>query len=52
MGMAGACGALLAGAIVSFGSYGLLCLLAAVLVIPLAAAVLRRGLVLSPAPGD
>jgi MFS family permease len=52
MGMAGACGGLLAGLIVSFGSYGLLCLLAALLVIPLAASVLRRGLLPAPAPGD
>ncbi len=42
MGMSGAAGALLAGVIVAFGSYGLLCLLAALLVIPLAATVLRR----------
>jgi MFS family permease len=52
MGMAGAAGGLMAGLIVSFGSYGLLCLLAAVLVIPLAASVLRRGLLPAPAPGD
>lgn len=48
MGMSGAAGALTAGLIVAFGSYGLLCLLAAVLVIPLAASVLRRTAVPVP----
>ncbi len=48
MGMSGAAGALLAGLIVAFGSYGLLNLLAALLVIPLAVAVLRRAA--APAP--
>jgi MFS family permease len=52
MGMSGAAGALLAGLIVAFGSYGLLCLLSALLVIPLAAAVLRRVTAPVPAPGD
>jgi hypothetical protein len=50
MGMSGAAGALLAGVIVAFGSYGLLCLLAALLVIPLAASVLRR--VAAPVPSS
>lgn len=50
MGMSGAAGALLAGLIVAFGSYGLLCLLAALLVIPLAAATLRR--MSTPAPAS
>lgn len=50
MGMSGAAGALLAGLVVSLGSYGLLCLLAALLVIPLAAAVLRRGLAPAAVP--
>ncbi|MCO5223541.1 MAG: MFS transporter [Thermomicrobiales bacterium] len=49
MGMSGAAGALLAGLIVAFGSYGLLNLLAALLVIPLAAAVLRRAVAPLPA---
>lgn len=49
MGMSGAAGALIAGLIVAFGSYGLLNLLTALLVIPLAAAVLRRAPVPIPA---
>ena len=49
MGMSGAAGALLAGLIVAFGSYGLLNLLAALLVIPLTAAVLRRATAPLPA---
>jgi MFS family permease len=52
MGMSGAAGALLAGVIVAFGSYGLLCLLAALLVIPLAASVLRRAVAPSASPAD
>lgn len=52
MGMSGASGALLAGLIVAFGSYGLLCLLAALLVIPLASSVLRRGFGPVAATGD
>jgi len=52
MGMSGAAGALLAGAIVAFGSYTLLNMLAALLVVLLTLATLRRGLSAVPVPGD
>lgn len=52
MGMSGAIGALLAGVIVAFGSYGLLNVLTAVLVIPLAAAAMRRMTAPVAAAGD
>ena len=52
MGMSGATGALLAGLIVGLGSYGLLNVLAALLVAPLMIATLRRGFAPVPVPGD
>ncbi len=52
MGMSGAAGALLAGAIVAFGSYALLNVLAALLVVLLTLATLRRGLSAVPVPAD
>lgn len=51
MGMSGAMGALLAGLIVGLGSYGLLNVLAALLVAPLAIATVRRRYAPAPVPG-